>query len=722
MSPGTVPRTPEPTDALGRVHLVGIGGAGMSGIARVLLARGSAVSGSDAKESRALRELQALGATVWVGHDAAQVAHLTAADTVVVSSAVRETNAELRAARERGLRVLLRAEALAALLEGRRAVAVAGTHGKTTTTSMLTVAAFRCGVDPSFAIGGDLNEAASNAHHGSGDLFVVEADESDGSFLVYRPDAAVVTNVEADHLDHYGDAAAVDRAFEAFVRTLRPGGFLVACADDPGSARLAALARAEGVDVRTYGLAPEADLRLTDVTVSGTTSRWVPVLDGRRLPPVRARRARPPPRAQQRRRPAHGPRPRPARGPARRGARRDSPASAAGWSSRAPPRACGSTTTTPTTRRRCTAQLLAAREVAGGGRLVVAFQPHRYSRTLAFAAELRRGPRAWPTRSSSWRSTRAGEDPVPGATGAAVAAAGPAARRAGALRAVLVGGPRGAGVSGPGPATSSLTLGRRRRHPGRARGPAPARAGRRERRGAAGRADRPVLRRLAARCGALRAGCCWPRRCSPSTGSSSAAPPAPATQAVLRPPRALAGTPLARVDVDGRARPRRGARPGRPGRVVRCLAVDACGCGSSSGGRPSASSERRACGCSTSERRRLRHRAADARRRGPAAGRATRGPHDPTTRAALAVLDELPAGLRGRLAIVRAPLPRGRLAAAARRPRGRLGRPGPRRRQGRGRRGAAAAARRRLRRDQPRRRRAARGRGRRRGQRQRRGG
>ena len=199
------------------------------------------MSGSDAKDSRAVGELRVLGATVHVGHRAE---HVEGVDTVVVSSAIRETNPELRAARERGLRVLLRAEALAALMAGHRGVAVAGTHGKTTTTSMLTVAAFHCGVDPSFAIGGDLNEAASNAHHGSGDLFIVEADESDGSFLVYRPQAAVVTNVEADHLDHYGDAASVDRAFEQFTATIDPGGFLVACADDPGALRLAEHARA----------------------------------------------------------------------------------------------------------------------------------------------------------------------------------------------------------------------------------------------------------------------------------------------------------------------------------------------------------------------------------------------------------------------------------------------------------------------------------------------
>ena len=419
MSPG--PGT-HPTDALGAVHLVGIGGAGMSGIARVLLARGTRVSGSDAKESRALRELQALGATVHVGHDAA---HLEAADTVVVSSAVRETNAELRAARDRGLRVLLRAEALAALLEGRRAVAVAGTHGKTTTTSMLTVAAFACGVDPSFAIGGDLNEAASNAHHGSGDLFVLEADESDGSFLVYRPHLGVVTNVEADHLDHYGDAAAVDRAFEAFVDTLGPGG-LIACADDPGAVRLTRYARDRGVRVRTYGLADDADLRLTAVTLVGTTSTYVPVLDGRVLPAVHLAV------------------------PGRHLALNSAAALLAGTVLGLPEERLVSGLAGFTGVRRrmelkgvaagvrvyddyahhpteVRAQLLAAREVAGAGRVVAAFQPHRYSRTLAFAEEFG-AALALADEVVVMEVYGAGEDPIPGATGATVAAAVPGGR------------------------------------------------------------------------------------------------------------------------------------------------------------------------------------------------------------------------------------------------------------------------------------------------------
>src|SRR5207249_1151982 len=181
--------------------------------------------------------LRVLGAEVHVGHRAEQVAR---AHTVVVSSAVRDRNPEVVEARRRGLRVLRRAEALAALMADRRGVAVAGTHGKTTTTSLLTVALQHCGGDPSFAIGGSLSDSGVNAHNGSGELFVAEADESDGSFLVLSPYAAVVTNVEADHLDHYADVEAVAEAFVAFVATLASDGFLIACLDDPGAARLAA--------------------------------------------------------------------------------------------------------------------------------------------------------------------------------------------------------------------------------------------------------------------------------------------------------------------------------------------------------------------------------------------------------------------------------------------------------------------------------------------------
>ncbi len=148
-------------------------------------------------------------------------------------------------------------------MQGRTRVAVAGTNGKTTTTSMLTVALQRAGVDPSFAIGGELTESGTNAHHGTGPVFVAEADESDGSFVIYRPHVAVVTNVQPDHLDHYGTAEAVEQAFLDFVRGIPDGGLLVACADDPGSRRLAEAAAALGIRTATYGAAPDADVRVS---------------------------------------------------------------------------------------------------------------------------------------------------------------------------------------------------------------------------------------------------------------------------------------------------------------------------------------------------------------------------------------------------------------------------------------------------------------------------
>ena len=260
-------------EQLGRVHLVGIGGVGMAGIARILLERGVPVSGSDAADSPTVQGLRGLGATVHIGHEAGHVAD---ADTLVVTSAARDTNPELVEARRRGLPVLHRSQALAALLRGRRAVAVAGTHGKTTTTSMLTVALRRAGADPSFAIGGELTEGGDSAHEGGGDVFVAEADESDGSFLLYAPTVAVVTNVEADHLDHYGTEDAVTAAFDAFAERVVDGGVLVACADDPGSARLAAAVRERRGPsaVRTYGVTPDADVRVVDLDATGPGVRF----------------------------------------------------------------------------------------------------------------------------------------------------------------------------------------------------------------------------------------------------------------------------------------------------------------------------------------------------------------------------------------------------------------------------------------------------------------
>jgi UDP-N-acetylmuramate--alanine ligase len=269
-----------PADRLGRVHFVGIGGAGLSGIARIMLARGVAVSGSDAKESRSLEALRALGARCHVGHDAA---HVHDVDTVVVSTAVREDNPEVVEAQRQGLRLLPRSAALESVMQGRRVVAVAGTHGKTTTTSLLTVALQHCAADPSFAIGGEINESGANAHDGSGELFVAEADESDGAFLVYSPFAALVTNVEADHLDNYGTVEAYHAAFSDFLDRIDPTGFLVACVDDDGAAALADEARDRGLAVVGVGESAEADLRAEGVRFAGSTSTFEVVDRGRRL-------------------------------------------------------------------------------------------------------------------------------------------------------------------------------------------------------------------------------------------------------------------------------------------------------------------------------------------------------------------------------------------------------------------------------------------------------
>jgi len=269
---------------LGRVHIIGIAGAGMSGLAALLLARGVRVSGCEARDSDTLRALHALGAHVSVGHAAG---HLDDVDTVVYSTAIPMSHLELRTAADRGLPTFRRAAALSAAVADRPNIAVSGTHGKTTTTSLITVAAQACGLDPSFAIGGNLYESGRNAHFGSGEYAFVEADESDGSFLLLHPRIAVVTNVEADHLENYGDLDAIFWAFERFVDRIEQDGLLVACADDPGARRVAEYAREHGVRVRTYGTAEDADVRVENVvehpgsveaTVSGSFGRHDVVL------------------------------------------------------------------------------------------------------------------------------------------------------------------------------------------------------------------------------------------------------------------------------------------------------------------------------------------------------------------------------------------------------------------------------------------------------------
>ena len=239
------------------IHVVGVGGAGMSAIATVLVRMGHTVSGSDLRESRVLERLGLLDVTTHVGHAATNLPD--ALDAVVISTAIPESNPEVVAARDRGIPVLRRADALRAIVATRTTVAVAGSHGKTTTSSMLALILRAAGWHPSFLIGGDLNEVGTNAVFDSGEWLVVEADESDGTFLELAPHDAVVTSVLPDHLDHYGDFDALVGAFESFVA--RIPGVCVLCADDDVAASIAASTSTRAV---TYGFADAADYRLDD--------------------------------------------------------------------------------------------------------------------------------------------------------------------------------------------------------------------------------------------------------------------------------------------------------------------------------------------------------------------------------------------------------------------------------------------------------------------------
>lgn len=405
-----------PADRLGRVHFIGIGGTGMSGIARIMLARGMHVSGSDARESRVLDALRALGAEITVGQSAENIG---AVDAVVVTSAIREDNPEYRAAVARGLRLLHRSEALASLMVGHPTIAVAGTHGKTTTTSMTTVVLQASGRDPSFVIGGVLNASGTNAHDGTGEWFVAEADESDGSFLLYSPQIEVVTNVEADHLDHYGTPSRYAEAFDAFAERLRAqDGLLVACADDPGAAALAARVRARGRRTRTYGTVEAADVRAVDIDLSTPHASFEPVVAGRRLGRVTlqlpglhnvldacgalaaATAAGVPDQDARRGLEAFS------------GTRRRFEAKGEAWGVRVFDDYAHHPTEVATV-------IAAAREVAGPGRVVAVFQPHLYSRTEAFAAEFAHALSAADL-VFVMDVFAAREDPVPGVSGALI--------------------------------------------------------------------------------------------------------------------------------------------------------------------------------------------------------------------------------------------------------------------------------------------------------------
>ena len=240
---------------LSRVHLIGIGGSGMSGVARILLDRGAVVTGSDVKDSRPVRALRAQGATIAVGHAAENLELSGQLPTVVVTSfaAIPKDNPELLAAAEHGIPVIRRSDLLGELMEGYTQVLFAGTHGKTSTTSMAVVALQAAGEDPSFAIGGQLNRAGTNAHHGSGHIFVAEADESDASLLRYRPSVAVITNIEPDHLDYFGNAESYYQVFDEFADRLPDDGTLVVCLDDEATVRCGLRAQERGITVLGYG-------------------------------------------------------------------------------------------------------------------------------------------------------------------------------------------------------------------------------------------------------------------------------------------------------------------------------------------------------------------------------------------------------------------------------------------------------------------------------------
>ncbi|HLW11274.1 MAG TPA: UDP-N-acetylmuramate--L-alanine ligase, partial [Casimicrobiaceae bacterium] len=252
------------------VHFVGVGGAGMSGIAEVLATQRYRVSGSDLHESAATRRLRAVGVEVVIGHRAANA---DGADAVVVSTAVASDNPEVVAARERGIPIVPRALMLAELMRLKQGIAVAGTHGKTTTTSLIASVLAEGGLDPTFVIGGRLLAADANARLGHGDFLVAEADESDASFLYLSPVLAVVTNIDADHMETYGqDFAKLSRAFVDFVQRLPFYGVAVLCIDDP---QVRAILPGIAKPVVTYGLADDAQLRADDVVNAGGRMRFV---------------------------------------------------------------------------------------------------------------------------------------------------------------------------------------------------------------------------------------------------------------------------------------------------------------------------------------------------------------------------------------------------------------------------------------------------------------
>jgi len=249
-------------------HFIGIGGIGMSGIARILLSCGYKVSGSDLKESPAIAELKTQGARIFIGHSAKNI---QAPDVVVYSSAIKDDNPEILEARRQKIPVIRRAEALAALMQDKNVITIAGSHGKTTTTSLVSYLLIEAGLNPSVAIGGILKNTGNNACWGKGELFVAEADESDGSFLFYRPKYSIVTNIDREHLDYYGDFQSEVDAFEKFLHNTLPDGCVFYCADDPCLAKIM-----EGYKNKklSFGLQAGADVFAENIIINGLSSEF----------------------------------------------------------------------------------------------------------------------------------------------------------------------------------------------------------------------------------------------------------------------------------------------------------------------------------------------------------------------------------------------------------------------------------------------------------------
>ena len=364
-----------------RIHFIGIGGAGMSGLARISLSHGITVSGSDAKDSSVVKALQALGATIATVHSASNV---DGADLVVYSTAISTSNPELMRAQELKLSILTRAAVLSILMSESKSIAVAGTHGKTTTSSMMAVALQACGADPSFAIGGTITASGSNAHRGTGEIFVAEADESDGSFIEYHPFAAIVTNVEHDHVDFFATLADVAQAFKDFAATINKDGFLTYCADDEGARALASTVKT--CALISYGVDESCDLRLDSIELEAMGSRARAIWRGKVVGFIELQV------------------------PGHHNLLNAAAVLATGLNLGfpAPELLTGLAVFRGTGRRfeligtvhgirviddyghhptEIDVTLKAARRFAGDGRLIVIFQPHRYSRTKAFSAQ-----------------------------------------------------------------------------------------------------------------------------------------------------------------------------------------------------------------------------------------------------------------------------------------------------------------------------------------------